>query len=165
MLVNSTPANALPADDRGLAYGDGVFRTLRCVNGQPLHWARQFARLAHDCGRLSIVCPGEELLLGETRKAASTYANAAVKIIVTRGAGPRGYAPPVSPLATRIIAASGDSLWRQRSSASSRASTPRRSVPRSGVMPCRHGLRPRTCIAAAPEALHCVDRSTRRRVP
>ena len=50
MLVNGTPANALPADDRGLAYGDGVFRTLRCVNGQPLHWARQFARLAHDCG-------------------------------------------------------------------------------------------------------------------
>ncbi len=106
MLVNGTPANTLPADDRGLAYGDGVFRTLRCVNGQPLHWARQFARLAHDCGRLSIVCPGEELLLGETRKAAAAYADAAVKIIVTRGAGPRGYAPPVSPVATRIVAAS-----------------------------------------------------------
>lgn len=112
MLVNGTPANTIPADDRGLAYGDGVFRTLRCVNSQPLHWARQYARLAHDCGRLSIVCPGEDLLLEETRKVASAYADAAVKIIVTRGAGPRGYAPPALPVPARIVVANDETSSR-----------------------------------------------------
>ncbi len=105
MLVNGTPAQTIPADDRGLAYGDGVFRTLRCVNGNPLHWARHYAKLAHDCERLGIVCHSEALLLAETRVAANGFADGVVKITVTRGSGKRGYAPPEHPVLTRIVTA------------------------------------------------------------
>lgn len=106
MLVNGTPAQHIPADDRGFAYGDGVFRTLRCVNGEPLHWARQHAKLSHDCGHLGIVCPAESILLAETRKVASEFADAVVKITVTRGSGKRGYAPPETTVPARIVTAS-----------------------------------------------------------
>ncbi len=36
MLVNGQPSDSIDARDRGLAYGDGVFRTLRMANGRPL---------------------------------------------------------------------------------------------------------------------------------
>mgnify|MGYP003351683901 CR=1 FL=1 len=68
-LVNGTPAQHIPSDDRGLAYGDGVFRTLRCVNGEPLQWVRQYEKLAHDCARLALPCPDDALLLAEVRHA------------------------------------------------------------------------------------------------
>ena len=106
MLVNGTPAQNIPADDRGLAYGDGVFRTLRTVDGRPLHWALQYAKLRDDCDRLAIACPAEALLQAEVSRASGEYANAAVKIIVTRGSGPRGYAPPGSPAPLRMVTSS-----------------------------------------------------------
>jgi 4-amino-4-deoxychorismate lyase len=33
MLVNGLPGNTISIRDRGLLYGDGVFRTLRAVRG------------------------------------------------------------------------------------------------------------------------------------
>ena len=106
ILVNGVAATSIPADDRGLAYGDGVFRTLLAVNGQPLHWARHYAKLAADCARLGIVCPAEPVLLAEACAVSHGQPQAAVKIIVTRGSGPRGYAPtePAAPL--RVVMAS-----------------------------------------------------------
>ena len=103
MLVNGAPAESIPATDRGLAYGDGVFRTLRAQNGEPLYWARQYEKLANDCAVLDIPCPDEAPLLHETRTAARAYAQAVVKIIVTRGSGARGYAPPESCTPLRVV--------------------------------------------------------------
>ncbi len=105
MLVNGAPAASLPATDRGLAYGDGVFRTLRAVGGHPLHWARHFATLCHDCAALALPCPPEAVLLAEVRQAAADHAQAAVKIVVTRGIGPRGYALPQPCTPTRVVMA------------------------------------------------------------
>lgn len=103
MLVNGAPAESVPATDRGLAYGDGVFRTLRALNGEPLHWARHYAKLSEDCVVLGIGCPDEALLLVETRAVARAQPHAVVKIIVTRGSGPRGYAPPDPCLPLRVV--------------------------------------------------------------
>ena len=89
MLVNGAPADVIPVTDRSLAYGDGVFRTLRAVDGQPLHWARHYATLNHDCAALNLPCPAAATLLLDVRCVAATHAHAAVKIIVTRGDGPR----------------------------------------------------------------------------
>jgi 4-amino-4-deoxychorismate lyase len=103
ILVNGAPAESLPATDRGLAYGDGVFRTLRAQHGEPLHWARHYAKLAGDCAALGIPCPDEAPLLHESRIVASEHAQAVVKIMVTRGSGARGYALPVPCEPRRVV--------------------------------------------------------------
>ncbi len=105
MLINGAPAESLSAIDRGLAYGDGVFRTLRAVDGQPLHWLRHYAKLHGDCDALRLPCPADAVLLAEARKCAAGYAHASVKIMVTRGSGARGYALPRPCTPTRIVIA------------------------------------------------------------
>lgn len=109
--VNGAPAESISATDRGLAYGDGVFRTLLARDGEPMHWALQYAKLEADCAALGIVCPSAHTLLYEARIVASAHACAAVKIIITRGIGPRGYSPP--PLASPVCVVSGAAYQRE----------------------------------------------------
>ncbi|HXF66053.1 MAG TPA: aminodeoxychorismate lyase [Burkholderiales bacterium] len=106
ILVNGAPAESVAATDRGLAYGDGVFRTLLVREGRPLCWARHYRRLAHDCAALALPAPEERLLREELARAAPRAGEWVAKIIVTRGSGPRGYAPPPSPEPTRIVSVS-----------------------------------------------------------
>ena len=93
--------------DRGLAYGDGLFETLSFQHGQCAlaHW--HWARLLKGCERLSIPLAEEQLLndlqlfLTNLTKHKSVL-DGIVKLIVTRGSGGRGYAPPDKPKATLI---------------------------------------------------------------
>lgn len=104
MLVDGQPHASIQALDRGLAYGDGVFRTLRTAAGRPLWWVDQFAKLSADCRALSLACPDESLLHDEVCRVAEAGTEAGiVKIIVTRGAGTRGYAYPRDCPSTRIV--------------------------------------------------------------
>ena len=91
--LNGQPAAGLPVHDRGLAYGDGLFETIRVVHGRAALLERHLARLQHGCQRLAI--PVDPLLLREelTRFCAQLGQGVA-KLIVTRGPGQRGYAPP-----------------------------------------------------------------------
>jgi 4-amino-4-deoxychorismate lyase len=102
ILVNGVPSEAVPANDRGLAYGDGVFRTLLVRAGVAQHWERHYRKLACDCSVLHLPCPPRALLEGELALVAAAQ-DVVVKIIVTRGPGERGYrcAPDVVP--TRIV--------------------------------------------------------------
>ena len=102
-LVNGWPAQSVDSGDRGLMYGDGVFRTLAARAGRPLNWDRHYRLLAHDCGRIGLPCPGKSLLRGEVDRVAP--GDAIVKVIVTRGVGGRGYAWPEEIEPTRIVAA------------------------------------------------------------
>lgn len=103
MLVNGAPGNTINAEDRGLAYGDGVFRTLRMQDGHPLCWERQYAKLQHDCNAIKIPCPAALLLFSELQQLGRTQADGIAKIIITRGVSARGYTPPAQPEATRIL--------------------------------------------------------------
>ena len=103
ILVNGVATDSVAATDRGLAYGDGVFRTLLAEQGSPLQWPRQYQKLARDCEVLAIPCPPEKLLSREVGLAIDRAREAVVKIIVTRGSGARGYAPPHPVSPTRII--------------------------------------------------------------
>jgi 4-amino-4-deoxychorismate lyase len=104
ILINGKPNDRVDALDRGLAYGDGVFRTMRATRGQIPYWLRHHRKLASDCAALAIVCPAEDLLRAELAEILSTESECILKVIITRGAGGRGYAPPVKPSGTRIIA-------------------------------------------------------------
>ena len=57
ILVNGSFNSAISALDRGLAYGDGVFRTLKIINGVPAHWPLHYQKLVEDCSAIGIVCP------------------------------------------------------------------------------------------------------------
>jgi 4-amino-4-deoxychorismate lyase len=102
MLVNGLPGNTISIRDRGLLYGDGVFRTLRAVSGSALHWSLHYLKLQHDCAKLDIACPDEALLLDELERVLAQHPDGVVKLIVTRGEGARGYAPSTDTQPTRI---------------------------------------------------------------
>ena len=93
MLVNGKQGNMISIRDRGLLYGDGVFRTIRATLGRahlgPLH----YQKLQHDCVSLGIVCPDATLLSAELKDLLAQRPNCVVKLIVTRWEGARGYTP------------------------------------------------------------------------
>jgi 4-amino-4-deoxychorismate lyase len=70
--------------------------------GRPLNWTHHYRRLAADCETLALVLPDERDVLAEIARASP--GEATVKLIVTRGAGGRGYAPMRLP-PTRVVAA------------------------------------------------------------
>lgn len=88
----------LGPNDRGLAYGDGVFETLAVSAGQLLRFSRHRQRLAVGLDRLKI--PSRDVL-GRLDTAlpqlASSQDAAVVKVIVTRGSTERGYRAPSNP--------------------------------------------------------------------
>lgn len=106
MLVNGQPGDSISASDRGLAYGDGIYRTLEARHGTPLLWHWQWQRLAADCAALRLPCPDEAMLLREIASVATNLERAVVKIVLTRGSGQRGYAMPAACTPTRIVSAS-----------------------------------------------------------
>lgn len=104
ILVNGETLGHVSALDRGLGYGDGVFRTLRIEAGQPRWWDEHLARLAEDCARLRLDCPSRDTLERDLSDLAPLPAWGVLRITLTRGEGPRGYRPPSPARGTRILA-------------------------------------------------------------
>ncbi|PHV12563.1 aminodeoxychorismate lyase [Chitinimonas sp. BJB300] len=100
-LVNGQAGDYIAVRDRGFAYGDGVFRTLKCDAGRLLAWPRHYAKLAADCVALGIRCPAESILLADLAQLAPE--NAAVKLTISRGLSARGYACDPNANPTRIV--------------------------------------------------------------
>jgi len=105
MLINGVSTDKISALDRGLAYGDGIYRTVELIDGAPRLWRWQWQRLQADAARLSLPLPDEALLLAELKQAAHGLPRPVGKITLTRGQGQRGYAMPADPVATRIVSA------------------------------------------------------------
>ncbi len=103
ILIDGAPGQALDPLDRGLQYGDGLFETVAWRRGAPRLAEYHFERLATGCDRLGLPRPAERMLLAEMAEAAGAQ-DATVKVIVTRGSGPRGYRPPAVPSPRRIVA-------------------------------------------------------------
>lgn len=104
ILVDGKPEAYIGALDRGLAYGDGVFRTMRVSGGRVLYWSRHYTKLLRDCERLAVPCPTAAMLLSEIHSLLSAELECVVKIIITRGSGGRGYAPPGDVVPVRVVA-------------------------------------------------------------
>ncbi|HSH42731.1 MAG TPA: aminodeoxychorismate lyase [Arenicellales bacterium] len=106
MLIEGQPGDCIPALDRGLQFGDGLFETIAVRAGHPLLLNDHLARLRAGAQRLHIDPPVSDDELGrEIAAQAGDLERGIVKLIVTRGAGGRGYAPPADPSATRIVSA------------------------------------------------------------
>lgn len=98
--VNGRLNGTISPLNRGLAYGDGVFETLRVVNGQILLWHYHQQRLIKGCQRLQIPLDQADLniwvdeLLDSVQ--GSLARSAVMKVVVSRGTGGRGYRPDLS---------------------------------------------------------------------
>lgn len=104
--INGQAEAALPATDRGLVYGDGLFETMRLVRGAVPLLSRHLARLETSCKRLEIAVEMEQLRAEIDRFLDSlppAEDSGVIKLIVTRGAGGRGYRAPADSRPTRIL--------------------------------------------------------------
>ena len=84
------------ADDRGLNYGDGVFETLRIHAGRTVWWDAHWQRLARGAAVLGIAVPEPEAVRAACAPLLAQPSDGVLKLLLTRGAGGRGYAPPES---------------------------------------------------------------------
>jgi 4-amino-4-deoxychorismate lyase len=101
--VNGVEGAGISADDRGLQYGDGLFETMGAANGKVLRFDMHMARLVEGCHRLGLPMPSPELIETDCKRVLEGLGAAVVKLVVTRGPGPRGYPPPLEPTVTRIV--------------------------------------------------------------
>ena len=87
MLVNGKPGNLISIRDRGLLYGDGVFRSFSVRQGKARLWPLHYQKLKHDCAALNIACPDVATLAAELDGLLGQYPEGVFKLIVTRGGG------------------------------------------------------------------------------
>ncbi|MCE5180470.1 MAG: aminodeoxychorismate lyase [Betaproteobacteria bacterium] len=105
-LINGLQTEHIRVFDRGLLYGDGVFRTMLVKAGRLLCWQRHYEKLRGDCAAIGIECPSREILTEEISEAIKETPDCVLKAIVTRGEGQRGYAVQQGAMPTRILIAS-----------------------------------------------------------
>ena len=96
--------------DRGFLLGDGLFETMRAARGRVPFLDRHLDRLEAGAAVLGMPLPRARAALGDAclevlhaNRLADRYA--ALRITLSRGAGPRGLAPPTDPAPTLLIAA------------------------------------------------------------
>ncbi len=82
-----------PIADRGLGLGDGLFETVRLTTGQPRHFADHWQRLRNSAKTLGFGDIGSgNIALDAIRQLSdkTKIRNGSVRILLSRGQGPRG---------------------------------------------------------------------------
>lgn len=110
-LVNGIASDCIPVSDRGLAYGHGVFETVRIHRGQAPLWERHLSRLQHGASRLRIPLDNvlscleiwRDELLQQAHPDSVRERCGVLKLVVTGGTGERGYALPAQALPAVIM--------------------------------------------------------------
>lgn len=101
-LINGVSDATISPLDRGFAYGDGVFRTIRVKHGRATAWAEHYAKLVADSRRLSFACPDAGLWQEDIERLFADQADGVIKLMLTRGIGERGYAVADHANVTRV---------------------------------------------------------------
>jgi aminodeoxychorismate lyase len=86
----------IPVNDRGFTYGDGLFETMRVVNGKPFRMAQHLERMTRGADFLRIKPPFTpkklEKFAGQLIEQ-NQMSDAILRVTLTRGPGKRGYTP------------------------------------------------------------------------
>jgi branched-chain amino acid aminotransferase len=104
-LLPAAEARIDPAD-RGLLLGDGLFETMAAREGAVTELHRHYARLSNGAAVLRIPIPLTLAMLDEACRSllvANGQRDAAIRLTLTRGPGPRGLAPLAHPTPTILI--------------------------------------------------------------
>lgn len=100
--VDGQDATAINLQNRGLAYGDGLFETIAVRGGRASLLDGHLARLALGCKRLAI--DADLALVGdEIQRFARQLGDGVAKLVLTRGDSQRGYAPAAGVAPRRIL--------------------------------------------------------------
>ena len=86
----------IPVNDRGFMYGDGLFETVRVVNGRPFRLAQHLERMTRGADFLKIkppFAPRELQQFAEQLIEQNQMPEAVLRVTLTRGPGKRGYSP------------------------------------------------------------------------
>lgn len=98
--------------DRGLSYGDGLYETMKALDGRPLYLKAHLKRLLHGAGSLGFAPSTLKPFIGELNKGAIEAllkknhlgrGEAYVKVMVTRGADRASHLPTKGIQPTAII--------------------------------------------------------------
>lgn len=89
--LNGVCTNEIPINDRGLAYGDGVFTTAKVVDGRVLLLAKHIERLKSSCTRICLTGVDWQSLMDEVEVQCAHFQLAVLKVVITSGTGGRGY--------------------------------------------------------------------------
>jgi len=92
--------------DRGFTLGDGLFETIRLAGGRPCHLDRHLARLSAGCAVLDLPLPYDAVTLERAMidlAAIQECRDGVLRLTLSRGPGPRGLLPPVSPSPTLLL--------------------------------------------------------------
>jgi len=106
-LLPASEARIDPAD-RGLLLGDGLFETIAVEAGAPLRLEAHFRRLREGAGILGLDVPAtDQTLAGAVTAVAreNGLADAAVRLTLTAGSGPRGLLRPQPGRPTLMLTA------------------------------------------------------------
>lgn len=104
-LVNGHLANSISLNDRGFNYGDGLFETIKVIEGRPCFLEKHLKRLESGLERLSIEF-SQQLLIEDIQKLLSEAKNqdeAVIKVVVTRGDSQAGYKPQRVAEPNRVV--------------------------------------------------------------
>lgn len=104
VFVGLERVEAVPPGNRGLHYGDGLFETLRVHHGEVPLWPRHLARLRDGAARLGIAVPEPAFVEARIAELVAGIDAGVLKLLLTRGEGGRGYAPPVAAPPTWMLA-------------------------------------------------------------
>jgi 4-amino-4-deoxychorismate lyase len=92
---NGRRCDTLAVDDRAVQYGDGLFETIAIRDGEPRLWGYHVERLQTGAARLGLEAPPETRLRAELqaalRETRADTSRCVAKLLLTAGAGPRGY--------------------------------------------------------------------------
>ncbi len=89
--VNGIQQNHIDIENRGLAYGDGLFTTAKILNGNIQYLTKHVERLFLGCEKLGITAPSQVELVKQLSKVAKSYSLAVLKVMITASSGGRGY--------------------------------------------------------------------------
>ena len=101
-LHNGKPTAAVSLANRGLAYGDGLFATIKVSDGRAQFLSEHLQRVQCDCARLDIDLDTIALEC-EIALLLSAHDSGILKIIITRNSGRRGYAVVPRASAERFL--------------------------------------------------------------
>ncbi len=102
--INGRKNTRIDQRDRGLQYGDGLFETMRVCRRAIRLLDHHLDRLYGGCRELGISGPSRPRLRRELERLAGRRSEGIVKLIVTRGIGPRGYRLTGRERCTRVLA-------------------------------------------------------------
>lgn len=105
-LVNGQYSTSTSVQDRGLAYGDGLFETIKVVNGRAIYLSTHLARLIKGCRRLNITCDIVAVKTDIVRLLSENtdqIQSAVLKLIITRESTGRSYQSSYHAGSNRIV--------------------------------------------------------------